>query len=125
MYYSERYNPDEGVRLFYSSVPRSMWMTFLNLTGESPLNDHTAQGKAVALSLQEPERADARGVFVPSCVSVFLTVCAWALLRLYVDAQTLLCVCVCGCRDMCTFVYFFVRVPRLFTCGCVRDCLCV
>ena len=36
MYYAERNNPDPEMRYYYYSIPDAMWMTLLNLSGESP-----------------------------------------------------------------------------------------
>lgn len=36
-YYAERHNPDPDIRRHYRSVPEAMWITLLNLSGESPL----------------------------------------------------------------------------------------
>ncbi|CAJ1406349.1 unnamed protein product [Effrenium voratum] len=47
MYYAERNNPDEGTRSHFRTLPLSMWMTALDFTSEAPVNDHSAQGKAV------------------------------------------------------------------------------
>ena len=47
MYYAERHNPDPEIAKYYSSVPAAMWITLLNLTGESPLADYTVAGKIV------------------------------------------------------------------------------
>jgi len=47
MYYTERANPDWDVAKYYQSIPGSMWVTLLNLTGESPLCDYTVCGKIV------------------------------------------------------------------------------
>ena len=45
MYYAERSNPDPATQKYYTSIPRSMWITLLNLSGESPLCDYTVVGK--------------------------------------------------------------------------------
>eukprot|EP00397_Hematodinium_sp_SG-2012_P001397 GEMP01001399.1.p1 GENE.GEMP01001399.1~~GEMP01001399.1.p1 ORF type:complete len:1177 (+),score=258.16 GEMP01001399.1:112-3642(+) len=45
IYYAERDNPDEDMRKYYTSVFTSMWMTLLNLTGESPLSDYSTVGR--------------------------------------------------------------------------------
>ncbi|CAE7150636.1 unnamed protein product [Symbiodinium necroappetens] len=47
MYYAERDNPDEGTRDHFRTLPLSFWMTGLDFTSEAPVNDHSAQGKAV------------------------------------------------------------------------------
>lgn len=48
MYYAERNNPDPNMSKYYSSVPRAMWVTLLNLSGEAPLCDYTLVGRFVA-----------------------------------------------------------------------------
>ena len=45
MYYAERANPDPATQKYYTSIPQSMWITLLNLSGESPLCDYTVIGK--------------------------------------------------------------------------------
>jgi hypothetical protein len=47
LYFTERDNPDEEVRSYYSTIPNSMWITLLNLTGECPLAHYTALGKVL------------------------------------------------------------------------------
>ena len=47
MYYAERDNPDWSMARYYQSIPGAMWVTLLNLTGESPLCDFTFFGKIV------------------------------------------------------------------------------
>lgn len=47
MYYTERNNPDWHMAQYYQSIPGAMWVTLLNLTGESPLCDFTLGGKIV------------------------------------------------------------------------------
>jgi hypothetical protein len=47
MYYAERNNPDPHMRKYYSSVPMSMWMTLLNMSGEAPLCDYTLPGRFI------------------------------------------------------------------------------
>ncbi|CAE6940480.1 unnamed protein product [Symbiodinium sp. CCMP2592] len=47
MYYAERDNPDEGTRDHFRTLFLSFWMTGLDFTSEAPVNDHSAQGKAV------------------------------------------------------------------------------
>ena len=46
-YYAERNNPDWSMARYYQSIPGAMWVTLLNLTGESPLCDFTFFGKIV------------------------------------------------------------------------------
>jgi len=45
LYFSERDNPDPEMASNYSSVPNSMWITLLNLAGESPLCQYSVVGK--------------------------------------------------------------------------------
>lgn len=45
LYYTERDNPDEEMASNYSNIPNSMWMTLLNLSGESPLCHYSIPGK--------------------------------------------------------------------------------
>ena len=45
LYLSERDNPDEEMASNYKTVPDSMWMTLLNLSGESPLCQYSVWGK--------------------------------------------------------------------------------
>ncbi|CAE7459725.1 unnamed protein product [Symbiodinium natans] len=47
MYYAERENPDQGTRDHFRTLPLSFWMTGLDFTSEAPVNDHSAQGKAI------------------------------------------------------------------------------
>jgi len=47
LYLSERDNPDEEMAANYKTVPESMWMTLLNLTGEAPLCQYSIWGKIV------------------------------------------------------------------------------
>ena len=43
--FSERDNPDEEMASNYNTVPNSMWMTLLNLSGEAPLCQDLIGGK--------------------------------------------------------------------------------
>lgn len=45
LYFTERDNPDEEMASNYSTVPNSMWVTLLNLSGESPLAQYSGAGK--------------------------------------------------------------------------------
>ena len=45
MYFAERDNADPTMRMYYNTVPNSMWMTLLNLSGEAPLCHYTGLGK--------------------------------------------------------------------------------
>eukprot|EP00605_Chrysophyceae_sp_TOSAG23-4_P002983 GSChrysophyteH1.ASY1.ANO1.3286.1 assembled CDS len=51
MYYAERHNPDPNMSKYYSSVPRAMWVTLLNLSGEAPLSDYTTLGSIIVGTL--------------------------------------------------------------------------
>mmetsp|Transcript_6366 Transcript_6366/g.13166 ORF Transcript_6366/g.13166 Transcript_6366/m.13166 type:complete len:767 (-) Transcript_6366:464-2764(-) len=45
LYMTERDNPDPEMSSNYNSVPNSMWMTLLNLSGECPLAQYSVVGK--------------------------------------------------------------------------------
>ena len=45
LYFTERDNPDEEMASFYKTVPDAMWVTLLNLSGESPLAQYSVAGK--------------------------------------------------------------------------------
>jgi Ion transport protein len=47
LYYTERNNPDSEMAQNYTTIliPDSMWMTLLNLSGESPLAQYSIPGK--------------------------------------------------------------------------------
>lgn len=47
LFYAERDNPDDSMQMYYTSIPCAMWMTLLNLTGESPVCDYTNAGKLI------------------------------------------------------------------------------
>ncbi|KAL7570087.1 hypothetical protein ACA910_017118 [Epithemia clementina (nom. ined.)] len=47
LYLTERDNPDPEMNVNYRTVPHSMWITLLNLSGEAPLAQYTAVGKVV------------------------------------------------------------------------------
>jgi hypothetical protein len=47
LYLSERDSPDAEMAANYKTVPHSMWITLLNLSGESPLSQYSAAGKVV------------------------------------------------------------------------------
>ena len=47
LYFTERDNPDDEMAQNYKSVPDSMWMTLLNLCGESPLAQYSLWGKII------------------------------------------------------------------------------
>ena len=52
MWLSERNNPIDEVSQYYQTIPSSMWVTLLNLSGESPLADYTAVGTPPGRSLE-------------------------------------------------------------------------
>ena len=45
LYITERDNPDPEMAGFYKTVPDSMWVSLLNLSGESPLCNYSVLGK--------------------------------------------------------------------------------
>lgn len=47
LYYTERDNPDDDIKRNYSTIPNSMWITLLNLSGECPLAYYSSVGKVV------------------------------------------------------------------------------
>merc|ERR1711871_864300 len=47
MYFAERDNPDPSMSVYYNTVPNAMWMTLLNLSGESPLCHYSGWGKVL------------------------------------------------------------------------------
>ena len=47
LYLSERDNPDHEMAARYKTVPHSMWITLLNLSGECPLAHYSSIGKVV------------------------------------------------------------------------------
>ena len=47
LYFTERDNPDDEMAKNYKSVADSMWMTLLNLSGESPLAQYSTWGKII------------------------------------------------------------------------------
>lgn len=48
MYYTERHNPITKIADQFNTIPRAMWVTLLNFTGEYPLADYTTMGKIVS-----------------------------------------------------------------------------
>merc|ERR1719440_496545 len=48
MYYTERNNSRADVASEFSTVPKAMWITLLNLTGEYPIADYTTAGKILS-----------------------------------------------------------------------------
>ena len=51
LYFTERDNPDPEMASNYKSVPDAMWMTLLNLSGESPLAQYSVWGKIITGAL--------------------------------------------------------------------------
>lgn len=47
LYFTERNNPDDDIKKYYSTIPNSMWITLLNLSGECPLAYYSSLGKVV------------------------------------------------------------------------------
>ena len=47
LYITERDNPDPEMSENYKTVPHSMWLTLLNLSGESPLSQYSGIGKVI------------------------------------------------------------------------------
>jgi hypothetical protein len=47
MYFAERDNSDPSMSEYYNTVPNAMWMTLLNLSGESPLCHYSGFGKVL------------------------------------------------------------------------------
>jgi hypothetical protein len=47
LYFSERDSPDPEIAANYKTIPHSMWITLLNLSGESPLSQYSFYGKIV------------------------------------------------------------------------------
>ena len=45
LHFTERDNPDEEMASNYNTVPNAMWITLLNLSGESPLAQYSILGK--------------------------------------------------------------------------------
>ncbi|KAF4729843.1 hypothetical protein FOZ62_031352 [Perkinsus olseni] len=51
MYYTERYTIDPEVGRYYSTLDGSLWLTLLNLSGESPLGDYSFLGSIITAGL--------------------------------------------------------------------------
>lgn len=51
LYLTERDSLDAEIASNYSTVPNSMWITLLNLSGESPLSQYSAWGKIITAVL--------------------------------------------------------------------------
>lgn len=47
LYFTERDSADEEMAAFYRNIPNAMWVTLLNLSGESPLAQYSAAGKII------------------------------------------------------------------------------
>ncbi len=47
LYYTERNNPNQDIKKFYNTIPNSMWITLLNLSGECPLAYYSSVGKVI------------------------------------------------------------------------------
>lgn len=47
LYFTERGNPDEEMAYNYRTIPDSMWITLLNLSGECPLGHYSVVGKVL------------------------------------------------------------------------------
>ena len=47
LYFTERDNPDEEMAYNYRTIPDSMWITLLNLSGECPLGHYSVIGKVL------------------------------------------------------------------------------
>jgi len=47
LYFTERDNVDEEMHAYYNTIPNSMWITLLNLSGECPLAHYSAIGKVI------------------------------------------------------------------------------
>lgn len=47
MYYTERDSPDDEIASYYRTIPDSMWITLLNLSGEVPLAYYSKFGKVM------------------------------------------------------------------------------
>ncbi|KAF4675814.1 hypothetical protein FOL47_007240 [Perkinsus chesapeaki] len=51
MYYTERYASDLKVARYYSTLDGSLWLTLLNVSGESPLGDYSLPGSIITGAL--------------------------------------------------------------------------
>jgi len=47
LYYTERDSLDEEMKVYYNTIPNSMWITLLNLSGECPLAHYSNVGKVI------------------------------------------------------------------------------
>ena len=47
MFYAERNSRDDEMKEYYKDVPGAMWITLLNLAGESPLANYSTWGKLI------------------------------------------------------------------------------
>ena len=62
LYFSERDALDPEMASNYNTIPNAMWVTLLNLSGESPLSEYSFWGKVVTAIL---------GLFATGCVYCF------------------------------------------------------
>jgi Ion transport protein len=51
LYFTERYSLDEEMASNYNTIPNSMWITLLNLSGECPLCQYSLYGKMISAML--------------------------------------------------------------------------
>ena len=66
LYFSERDALDPEMASNYNTIPNAMWVTLLNLSGESPLSEYSFWGKVVTAIL---------GLFATGCV--YCCCCCW------------------------------------------------
>jgi len=48
LYYTERHNPASGIAQWFDTIPKAMWITLLNLSGEYPIGEYTQMGRVVS-----------------------------------------------------------------------------
>lgn len=79
LYYTERDNPDEDMKGYYSTIPNSMWVTLLNLSGECPLAHYSNVGKVIVGEWKECCLFDVISknihIFNNSCTVIKLFIC--------------------------------------------------
>jgi Ion transport protein len=51
LYFTERHSLDEEISFYYRTIPSAMWITLLNLSGESPLCQYSMYGKIITAIL--------------------------------------------------------------------------
>ena len=51
LYFTERHSLDEEMAFHYRTIPSAMWITLLNLSGESPLSQYSMYGKIITAIL--------------------------------------------------------------------------